>query len=91
MLDQLLGEAAGAGRKPGMTGTLTVRYRRPTPLGALRGEARIDRVEGIKTFVVGAPRRRRRRDRRGRGRLHPARVGTPASDADAEPAPEPFE
>ena len=53
ILDQLLGEAAGAGRKPGMTGTLTVRYRRPTPLGALHCEAHIDRVEGIKTFVVG--------------------------------------
>ena len=53
ILDQLLGEAAGAGRKPGMTGTLTVRYRRPTPLGALHGEAHIDRVEGVKTFVVG--------------------------------------
>ena len=53
ILDQLLGEAAGAGGKPGMTGTLTVRYRRPTPLGDLHGEAHIDRVEGIKTFVVG--------------------------------------
>ena len=36
-----------------MTGTLTVRYRRPTPLGDLHGEAHIDRVEGVKTFVVG--------------------------------------
>jgi acyl-coenzyme A thioesterase PaaI-like protein len=53
ILDQLLGEAAGAGGKPGMTGTLTVRYRRGTPLGDLRGEAHIDRVEGVKTFVVG--------------------------------------
>ena len=53
ILDQLLGEAAGAGGKPGMTGTLTVRYRRPTPLGDLHGEAHIDRVDGIKTFVVG--------------------------------------
>lgn len=53
ILDQLLGEAAAAAGKPGMTGTLTVRYRRPTPLGKLRGEAHVDRVEGIKTFVVG--------------------------------------
>ncbi len=53
VLDQMLGEAAGAGGKPGMTGTLTVRYRRPTRLGPLRAEAHIDRVEGIKTFVVG--------------------------------------
>jgi hypothetical protein len=36
-----------------MTGTLTVRYRRGTPLGDLRGEAHIERVEGVKTFVVG--------------------------------------
>jgi acyl-coenzyme A thioesterase PaaI-like protein len=53
ILDQLLGEAAAAAGKPGMTGTLTVRYRRATPLGALRGEAHVDRVDGIKTYVVG--------------------------------------
>lgn len=53
ILDQLLGEAAAAAGTPGMTGTLTVRYRRPTPLGALRGEAHVDRVDGIKTYVVG--------------------------------------
>ena len=53
ILDQLLGEAAGAGGKPGMTGTLTLRYRRGTPLGRLRAEAHIDRVEGVKTFAVG--------------------------------------
>ena len=53
ILDQMLGEAAGAGGKPGMTGTLTLRYRRGTALGDLRAEARIDRVEGIKTFAVG--------------------------------------
>ena len=39
VLDQMLGEAAGAGGKPGMTGTLTLRYRRGTPLGDLRCEA----------------------------------------------------
>jgi acyl-coenzyme A thioesterase PaaI-like protein len=54
VLDQLLGEAAGAGGKPGMTGTLTLRYRRGTPLGDLHAEASIDRVEGIKTFAVGS-------------------------------------
>lgn len=53
LLDQLLGEAAGAGGKPGMTGTLTLRYRRATPLGDLHAEAHIDRVEGIKTYAVG--------------------------------------
>jgi len=53
ILDQLLGEAAAAGGKPGMTGTLTLRYQRGTPLGALRASAWIDRVDGIKTYVVG--------------------------------------
>jgi acyl-coenzyme A thioesterase PaaI-like protein len=53
ILDQILGEAAGAGGKPGMTGTLTLRYRRATPLGDLHAEAHIDRVEGIKTYAVG--------------------------------------
>lgn len=53
ILDQLLGSTAEAQGVPGMTGTLTIRYRRATPLGPIRGEARIDRVEGIKTFVTG--------------------------------------
>ena len=53
ILDQLLGEAAGAGGKPGMTGTLTLVYRRGTPLGDLRAEAWIDRVDGIKTYAKG--------------------------------------
>ena len=53
ILDQLLGEATGAGGKPGMTGTLTLRYRRGTPLGDLRGEAWIERSEGIKTWARG--------------------------------------
>lgn len=53
ILDQLSGEAASAGGKPGMTGTLTLRYRRGTALGDLHAEARIDRVEGYKTYTVG--------------------------------------
>lgn len=53
ILDQMLGEAAGAGGKPGMTGTLTLRYRQGTPLGDVRSEAWIDRVEGIKTWAGG--------------------------------------
>ena len=53
ILDQVLGEAAGAGGKPGMTGTLTLRYRRATPLGDLHAEARVDRTEGVKTYVTG--------------------------------------
>lgn len=53
ILDQMLGEATGAGGKPGMTGTLTLRYRRGTPLGDLSAEAWIDRSEGIKTWARG--------------------------------------
>lgn len=53
ILDQLLGEATGAGGKPGMTGTLTMRYRRGTPLGELSAEAWIERSEGIKTWARG--------------------------------------
>lgn len=53
ILDQMLGEAAGAGGKPGMTGTLTLRYHQGTPLGDLRAEAWIDRSEGIKTWAKG--------------------------------------
>jgi acyl-coenzyme A thioesterase PaaI-like protein len=53
LLDQMLGEAAGAGGRPGMTGTLTLRYRQGTPLGDLRAEAWIDRVDGIKTWAKG--------------------------------------
>lgn len=53
ILDQVLGESAGAGGRPGMTGTLTVRYLGPTPLGDLRAEAWIDRVDGIKSWAKG--------------------------------------
>ena len=34
-----------------MTGTLTLTYRQGTPLGDLRVEGWIDRVEGIKTYA----------------------------------------
>ncbi|GAA4804112.1 PaaI family thioesterase [Tomitella cavernea] len=53
ILDQVLGYTAAVNGCPGMTGTLTLRYRNPTPLGALHAEARVDRIEGIKAFVVG--------------------------------------
>ena len=53
VLDQLLGHAAGAGGRPGMTGTLTVTYRQGTPLGDLRAEAWIDRAAGVKTWAKG--------------------------------------
>ncbi len=57
VLDQLLGEAGAAGGAPGMTGTLTLRYEQNTPLGDCSAEAWIDRVEGVKTFVMGELRR----------------------------------
>ena len=53
VLDQMLGQAAGAGGRPGMTGTLTIVYRQGTPLGDLKAEAWIDRAEGIKTWAKG--------------------------------------
>jgi len=53
VLDHVLGCAAGADGRPRMTGTLTMRYRRGTPLGTLSAEASIRSVEGRKAFVVG--------------------------------------
>lgn len=50
----MLGEAASQGvSKPLFTGTLTVKYLRGTPLGALRREASVQRTEEIKTLVRG--------------------------------------
>lgn len=52
--DEVLGMAQSLGGSPGMTGTLTVRYRKPTPLHReLRFEGTLDRVEGRKTFTIG--------------------------------------
>lgn len=56
LLDQLCGEAAAAGGVPGMTGRLTLHYRRPTPLGQLSAEAWVDDTDGVKTMVRGAVR-----------------------------------
>ena len=53
LLDQILGDAARLSGHPGMTGTLPIRYRKRTPLGAVHVEAKLDRVEGRKAFVVG--------------------------------------
>jgi acyl-coenzyme A thioesterase PaaI-like protein len=53
VLDHVLGAAAHLPGKPAYTGTLSVRYLRGTPLGPLRAEARVDRVEGVKTFASG--------------------------------------
>jgi acyl-coenzyme A thioesterase PaaI-like protein len=52
--DEILGAAQSLTGSPGMTGTLTIRYRRPTPLHEpLRFEGRLRRVEGRKKFVDG--------------------------------------
>ena len=52
--DEVLGFANALSGTPGMTGTLTVRYRRPTPLYTeLRFEARYERSEGRKIFTSG--------------------------------------
>jgi acyl-coenzyme A thioesterase PaaI-like protein len=52
--DEALGMAQAMTGRPGMTGTLTVRYRRPTPLYTeVRFRARVERVEGRKIFAAG--------------------------------------
>lgn len=52
--DEVLGLAQSLGGMPGMTGTLTIRYRRPTPLHvAMRFEGYLDRVDGRKIFCTG--------------------------------------
>ncbi|MGA9489232.1 MAG: PaaI family thioesterase [Mycobacterium sp.] len=53
VLDHVLGATAHQPGKPAYTGTLRIRFIRGTPLGPLRAEARVDRVEGVKTFAVG--------------------------------------
>ncbi|MCZ8378396.1 PaaI family thioesterase [Mycobacterium sp. CPCC 205372] len=54
VLDQILGEVASDGlTKPLFTGTITLKYLRGTPLGALRAEAWVDRVDGFKTYARG--------------------------------------
>jgi acyl-coenzyme A thioesterase PaaI-like protein len=53
LLDQLLGEAAAVGGGPGMTGRLSVQYRRPTPLGRLVLEGWLESADGRKSVVRG--------------------------------------
>jgi uncharacterized protein (TIGR00369 family) len=53
ILDHVLGATAHQPGRPAVTGTLTVRYLRATPLGPLRAHAHVDRSEGVKTFAVG--------------------------------------
>ncbi|HVC71846.1 MAG TPA: PaaI family thioesterase [Acidimicrobiales bacterium] len=54
VFDEMLGAANILSGNPGMTGTLTIRYRKPTPLlSALRLEAKFLRREGRKIFTSG--------------------------------------
>ena len=54
ILDEVLGTAASSNGTPGMTATLDLRYRRPTPYGVpLVAEAAVTRVEGRKCWVDG--------------------------------------
>ncbi|MFD4293325.1 PaaI family thioesterase [Rhodococcus sp. NPDC058505] len=52
VLDHLLGVTGSAAERR-LTGTLTLRYRRGTPLGPLYAEARVVSVEGRKATVRG--------------------------------------
>lgn len=52
--DEILGAAQSMSGLPAMTGTLTIKYRKPTPLHReLRFEGELVRVEGRKVFATG--------------------------------------
>jgi hypothetical protein len=52
LFDQFMGMAQAIGGQPGMTGTLTIRYHRRTPLNTLLVlTGRVERIEGRKTIV----------------------------------------
>jgi acyl-coenzyme A thioesterase PaaI-like protein len=51
LVDHLLGVTASSGGRATLTGTLTMSYRRGTPLGPVRFEGHIVRTEGVKVFV----------------------------------------
>ena len=53
ILDHVLGATAHQPDRPAFTGTITLRYLRPTRLGRLHAEAHVDRSDGTKTFAVG--------------------------------------
>jgi acyl-coenzyme A thioesterase PaaI-like protein len=54
ILDHVLGATAHKPDRPAYTGTLTLRYHRPTPLQrALRADAWVESVQGAKTFAAG--------------------------------------
>ena len=51
VFDQALGRACENAKVPGMTGTLSIRYRQGTKLGKVHVEAWLDRIEGVKAFA----------------------------------------
>lgn len=53
ILDHVLGEAASRDRQPRFTGTITMRYLRPTKLGSLHTAAISTGTEGVKTYCRG--------------------------------------
>ncbi|WP_280218223.1 PaaI family thioesterase [Nocardia neocaledoniensis] len=53
VLDQVLSATAHRPGEPAVTGTLTVRYLLPLPLGRIRAEAQVQRHEEAKTFATG--------------------------------------
>jgi acyl-coenzyme A thioesterase PaaI-like protein len=53
VLDQALGEAASTFGGPGMTGRLTLHYRRATPLGPMTAEAWLESTDGTKSVCKG--------------------------------------
>ncbi|MGE2713100.1 PaaI family thioesterase [Mycolicibacterium litorale] len=53
ILDHLLGATAHRPDGPAFTGTLQLRYVRPTPLGRLRAEAWVEHEDGRKTYARG--------------------------------------
>ncbi|MEW5812678.1 MAG: PaaI family thioesterase [Actinomycetota bacterium] len=54
ILDHLLGDVASQGLSlPKFTGTISLRYLRGTPLGPVRAEGFVERVEGAKTYARG--------------------------------------
>ncbi|MGV0789837.1 PaaI family thioesterase [Mycolicibacterium sp. XJ2] len=53
ILDHILGEVAANSINPRFTGTITLRYLRPTRLGRLHAEAMTTRSEGIKSYATG--------------------------------------
>lgn len=54
IFDEALGMACSFSGRPGMTGSLTIDYRKPTPIHTpLRLEARMDRIDGRKIYNSG--------------------------------------